>query len=98
MLFTPQSKGPAVTKVTEAHPASWGIQVGAYATRKATEQAIRDAIKRAPALLKNATAIITPLPQKSGTVYRARLAGLEAADARKACTLLSHCLTVPPGT
>jgi D-alanyl-D-alanine carboxypeptidase len=98
MLFTPQSKGPSVTKVTEAHPASWGIQVGAYATRKATEQAIRDAIKRAPALLKNATAIITPLPQKSGTVYRARLAGLEAADARKACTLLSHCLTVPPGT
>jgi D-alanyl-D-alanine carboxypeptidase len=77
--------------------ASWSIQVGAYATREATELAIRQAVGRAPELLKHATAIVAAMPQRKGTLYRARLTGLEAAEARKACKLLSHCLTVPPG-
>ncbi len=75
----------------------WGIQVGAYATRQATEKALQQARKAAPELLKSAVAIITPLSQSKGMVYRARLTGLDAEEARKACRLVSHCLTVPPG-
>jgi len=83
MLVTPKSQRekPRKAEVTEAR---WSIQVGAYATRKATERAIQQAVKRAPELLKHATAIISPLSQKRGMLYRGRLSGLEASDARKA--------------
>ena len=98
MLVTPKSqrekgrKAPA--QVTEAR---WSIQVGAYASREATEAAIKQAVKKAPSILKNAKVIVAALKQKHGTVYRGRLSGLEAGDARKACHLLAHCITVPPG-
>ena len=76
---------------------AWSIQVGAYATRHATEQAIRQAVRKAPSILRHAIAVVSPLFQHHSTVYRARLAGLDAGEARKACRLLSHCLTVRPG-
>jgi D-alanyl-D-alanine carboxypeptidase len=74
----------------------WSIQVGAFATRKATEQALRQAVQKAPGLLRHATAVVSPLAEGRRTMYRGRLAGLEAGEARKACRLLPHCLTVPP--
>ncbi|HTJ65537.1 MAG TPA: serine hydrolase [Alphaproteobacteria bacterium] len=85
------------SKSAKAEPAGWSIQVGAYATRQATEQAIKQAIKRAPDALKHATPVVTPLQQKHGTLYRARLAGLEAGEAKKACKAIAHCITVAPG-
>ncbi len=97
MLITPHAARPTPARQPEATQARWSIQVGAYATREATEQAIKQAIKRAPDLLKHATAVVAPLQQKHGTVYRARLSGLDSGEARKACHLIAHCLTVPPG-
>jgi hypothetical protein len=96
MLVTPKSQREKAAKasVTDAR---WSIQVGAYATRQATEAAIKQAIKKVPTILKNAKVVVAALPQKHGTVYRGRLSGLEANDARKACHLLTHCMTVPPG-
>lgn len=88
---------PPAPRILAIKPAGWGIQVGAYATRSATEQAIRRAIQRAPDLLGHATAVIAALPRRSHTLYRARLTGLEATEARAACRLLVHCQTVPPG-
>lgn len=96
MLVTPKSRHEK-TKKAAVVEARWSIQVGAYATREATEAAIKQAIKKAPSLLKNAKVVVAALPQKHGTIYRGRLSGLEAGDARKACRLLTHCLTVPPG-
>jgi D-alanyl-D-alanine carboxypeptidase len=75
----------------------WSIQIGAYATRQASDKAIRQAMLRAPALLQHAKAVVSPLAHSKGTLYRVRLAGLEAAEARKACHLIQHCLTLPPG-
>jgi D-alanyl-D-alanine carboxypeptidase len=77
--------------------AGWSIQVGAYGTRRATEEAIYQAVRRAPDILKHATVVVAEMPHHNGVLYRARLSGLEAAQARKACKLLAHCLTVPPG-
>jgi len=96
MLVTPKSQREKARKaeVTEAH---WGIQVGAYASREATEAAIKQAIKKVPNILKGAKVVVAALKQKHGTVYRGRLVGLEADDARKACRALSHCMTVAPG-
>jgi D-alanyl-D-alanine carboxypeptidase len=96
MLVTPKSQREKAAKAA-ATEARWSIQVGAYATREATEAAIKQAIKKAPSLLKNAKVVVAALPQKKGTIYRGRLSGLEAGDARKACHLLAHCITVPPG-
>jgi D-alanyl-D-alanine carboxypeptidase len=99
MLITPKSRKtadkPAAITTSQAR---WSIQIGAFATRQATEQAIKAAMKRAPDLLRHTTVIVAALPQKHGTIYRGRLSGLDAAEARQACKLLSHCLTVPPGT
>ncbi|MDB5397802.1 MAG: D-alanyl-D-alanine carboxypeptidase [Rhodospirillales bacterium] len=98
MLITPKSARTAAKAAAQTQTsARWSIQVGAYATRQATEQAIKAAIKRAPELLRHANAVVAALPQKHGTIYRGRLSGLEAAEARQACRLLSHCMTVPPG-
>ncbi len=91
---------PAGTKAPAGEApagAGWSIQVGAYTTRKATEDAIRAAVQRAPTLLRNAKAVVSPFLERRGTMYRARLAGLEATEAHKACRLLQHCLTVRPG-
>ena len=76
---------------------AWAIQVGAYATRAATEQAIQQAIRRAPQLLRDATVVIMEIPNHKKTLYRARLSGLLALDAHRACKMLAHCQTVPPG-
>jgi len=77
----------------------WSIQIGAFASRQATEQAIRNAVLKAPALLQHAVAVVEPAASRRGAaVFRARLAGLEAAAARKACHLLPHCMAVPPGS
>jgi D-alanyl-D-alanine carboxypeptidase len=81
----------------KAEPASWSIQAGAYATRQAAEQAIKQAVKKAPDLLKHATGVVSPLTQKHKTLYRARLAGLDAGEAKKACKMIAHCMTVAPG-
>ncbi len=97
MLVTPKSQRGKTAKAQPITEARWSIQVGAYATRQATETAIKKAIKKVPGILKNAKVVVAALPQKHGTVYRGRLSGLEASDARKACHLLSHCMTVPPG-
>jgi len=97
MLVTPKSQPAKAAKAPAATEARWSIQVGAYASREATEAAIKQAIKKVPSILKNAKAVVAALPQKHGTIYRGRLSGLEAGDARKACHLLSHCITVPPG-
>jgi D-alanyl-D-alanine carboxypeptidase len=97
MLIVPKSQREKPAKAQAATEARWSIQVGAYGTRHATEQAIKAAIKRVPTILKHATVVVAALPQKHGTLYRGRLSGLEANDARKACHLLTHCMTVPPG-
>jgi D-alanyl-D-alanine carboxypeptidase len=97
MLVTPKSRHAEAAKAPAVTEALWSIQVGAYASREATEAAIKQAIKKVPDILKNAKVIVAALPQKHGTIYRGRLAGLEASDARKACHLLAHCMTVPPG-
>jgi D-alanyl-D-alanine carboxypeptidase len=78
-------------------PSGWSIQVGAFATRAATEQAIHAAVSRAPSLLGHAKALVATLHHGKGTLYRARLTGLDASDARKACRVLDHCQALPPG-
>jgi D-alanyl-D-alanine carboxypeptidase len=79
----------------------WGIQVGAY-TRHAQAEAAALRLKRATVGLRRATISIAESRAGRNTVYRARLLGLSAGEARAACSKIHHkrgeCVILNPGT
>ena len=95
------SSGLSVVPVAAASTrrGDWGIQVGAYADRLESENALAAARARGGELLAGTQPAITSV-QRSGVLYRARLVGLSAEDATTACARLSgqgmDCFTVPP--
>ena len=76
---------------------NWQIQIGAFASEKAANQALEKtnlSLKQ-----KKVTGIklypkILPLKTTSGTIYRARLAGLSKEHAFKTCAELNNCIIV----
>jgi len=85
----------------KAAAGSWGIQVGAYTNRKASERAVADASKTLSNLVSGAQPAYVTIGTKKGIVYRARLTGLDEKTAKTACARLSKsgqkCHTVSPG-
>jgi D-alanyl-D-alanine carboxypeptidase len=79
-------------------PASdlWSIQIGAYASRVATDDALRAAHTRLPATLAHATKVVAPLETSAGYLFRARLGGLTKDQAVLACQYFRDCLPVSP--
>jgi hypothetical protein len=90
---------PAAAAATR--PGEWGIQVGAYPDPANSRSAIATARARGGDLLSGAQPAVVVV-QRSGTLYRARLVGLSAENARAACARLAgqgmDCFTVPPGS
>lgn len=75
----------------------WGIQIGAYNTKVATDEALRAALKKLPAdMAQNAKPLSVPLRTSGGIMFRARLSGLTNSQAVKACGYFSDCLTIAP--
>lgn len=75
----------------------WAIQIGAYNSKLATDQALRDAMaKLPPDIAQKAKPVSVPLRTESGIMFRARLSGLTNAQAFKACGYFSDCLTLSP--
>lgn len=76
----------------------WSIQVGAFRSEDRTSAAIAKAVSLAPGLLSWAEPLIKPIVTGRGTLYRARLAGLDKDTARDACDQLERagvgCLAV----
>jgi len=79
---------------------SWGIQVGAFSDQSAGQRAAEAASRKAPSLLSMAVTHVQEVATGKGTIFRARLMGLDEKAARKACATLAKagqkCLTVPP--
>ncbi len=69
---------------------AWSVQVGAFRTEDRTEAAIKSAVELAPNLLSWAEPLAKPLVTGRGTLYRARLAGLDEDTARNACRELER--------
>jgi D-alanyl-D-alanine carboxypeptidase len=68
---------------------NWGIQVGAFSTKKLATQAGQKAFRAAKEHLQGAKIVILP-PQKSGPqMHRVRLENITEYQATKACELLS---------
>lgn len=75
---------------------TWGVQIGAFASRAATDQAIQQSLRSLPQQLAQANPIIMPLRTEDGFLFRGRINGYSREDAFKVCTYLSECMPVPP--
>lgn len=79
---------------------SWNIQIGAYPTKKAAQDALYAARKTSPKLFANKQAFTVEVKKGEETVFRARMSGFTAKTAKRACKTLSRkgldCATLGP--
>lgn len=98
------SQAVAAPAAPAARPASlqgaWAIQVGAFQRDSIARAAIEDARRAAPDLLAAARPVTTAVRTSSGTLVRARLAGLSQDAAVAACRALARrgqaCVALAP--
>lgn len=75
----------------------WAIQIGAYQTRLATDQAIFRAQQKLPSYLRRNQSIVVPLRTADASwMFRARLGGFTQAEASEACKYFKDCLIISP--
>jgi hypothetical protein len=98
------SQANAAPQLAAARPATltgpWAIQVGAFSAEAQARHAAESARRAAPDLLGAARADLRPVRTSSGTLTRARLAGLSAEAAVAACQRLERsntsCVALSP--
>ncbi len=98
------SSANAAPQLGTARPATltgpWAIQVGAFSAEAQARHAAESARRAAPDLLSAARADLRPVRTASGTLTRARLAGLSAEAAVAACQRLERsntsCVALSP--
>ncbi len=74
----------------------WSVQIGAYKSRLKTDNALRAAKENLPPHLANVNAMTVPLNTSNGTIFRARLGGVDEAQARNLCQYFKDCIPVAP--
>lgn len=89
----------AVADDEERSFGDWAVQVGAYSRKNPALERARQAVEKAPSLLRDGIIKIVPLQKKKRRpLYRARIAGLEKTAAYRACRTLERqgidCLVV----
>lgn len=75
---------------------TWAIQVGAFTSRVATDQILKQTIASLPSRYANASPVIVPLKTDQGWLFRGRLQGFNKAGAEDACRHLADCIPVAP--
>ncbi len=85
---------------TNIPPASqsggWSVQIGAYASRGATDDALRVAHAHLPNTLSHGKPVVAPLETSAGYLFRARLGGFTKDQAAQACQFFRDCLPIAP--
>jgi D-alanyl-D-alanine carboxypeptidase len=77
-------------KIIEASVlASWNIQIGAYPTKQAAQDALYAARKISPKLFAKKQAFTVEVKKGEETEFRARMSGFTATTAKRACQTLS---------
>lgn len=88
---------PRATPVAMPRPAapaaSWGVQVGAF---RSPEQARRAAAAAQTQARSGGMVQVMAVQVSQGTLFRARITGLNQAGAQQACARLSSCAVVAP--
>ena len=87
---------PAFAVTPDAVKGTWAVQIGAFANQQAGMAALKNARDRLPQKLTTGSQyIIAPLQTNRGTIYRARLAGMNQSQATSACKMLqANCLVM----
>ncbi|WP_119273999.1 serine hydrolase [Taklimakanibacter deserti] len=79
---------------------TWNIQLGAYPTKEAAQDALYKARKVSPKLFAKKQAFTVEVKKGEETVFRARMSGFSASTAKRACRTLSRkgvdCATLAP--
>lgn len=92
-----QIQQAALTPQQSVSPSDlWSIQIGAYTSRVATDDALRRARSKLPEQLSHASPIVVPLKTGEGVLFRGRLGNLTQAQATEACRYFRDCLPVAP--
>jgi D-alanyl-D-alanine carboxypeptidase len=91
-----QKKPQAVIKTASASEGSFIVQIGSFKNQASGMKALQHAQKRLPKKVKAATTpIVVPLATSRGTIYRARLTGLDKRGADNVCRVLKgNCLVL----
>lgn len=96
----PNISTPIPPTVVRAGPTNWGIQIGAFAGYTDAHIAAGNVAQRLSNVPATASLKIQPVSQKAGTLFRARLMGLDEVSARSSCQQLLRngqvCVLVTP--
>lgn len=87
---------PPAASVGPGRAGEWSIQVGSFRSVEGSQRAIDLASSRLGPLVADAKGEILPLKTRRGTLYRARLSGIDQTTATRACRALPDCLAIAP--
>ncbi|MFQ5958383.1 MAG: D-alanyl-D-alanine carboxypeptidase family protein [Alphaproteobacteria bacterium] len=80
---------PPEKPITVAN-APWAIQVGAFSRVESAYAAIEKSRKHIPGIIARAAAVVVPVEEGDGGLYRARFVGVSAREARRGCRILTR--------
>ena len=87
-------------KGNEVSGDNWGVQIGAYSSKKSATAALSRLVKSMPQLLGAGTPVVEAIGKGGGAMYRARLMTLDPRTAQSVCAYMTQqkqkCLTVGP--
>lgn len=84
----------SLASISPQNDRRWSIQVGAFKSRAASDDAIIKAQKRLGYLNEGTQTLISPIKTSQGLIFRARISGLDARSATHACKILDDCLVI----
>ena len=81
---------PPVKPVIDTAGAPWAVQVGAFSQVSSAYAAVENSLKHIPGIVARAAALIVPVAEGDGGLYRARFVGVSWREAQRACRILSR--------
>ena len=84
-LPLPPPKKPVIDTVG----APWAMQVGAFSRISSAYAAVENSLKHIPGIVVRAAALIVPVAEGDGGLYRARFVGVSWREAQRACKILT---------
>ena len=86
----PSGAPPPPPKPIIAAKMPWAIQVGAHARLESAYAVLERAQRLIPRISARAAAVVVPVAEGDGGLYRARLVGVSWRDAQRGCRILSR--------
>ena len=87
-------------KASDLGGTNWGVQIGAYTSKKAADRAVASLVRSMPQLLGSGTPAVEKMGKGRKAMYRARLMTLDPKTAQTVCAYMASqkkkCLTVGP--